>query len=96
MFEAVHSRFFHQLVNEPFKLKFNLHLMGESVIKRWFVHFSLQISPKKNHRGCNIGGGDSEPTRCHVTDEDYLSKINALLHHPSTDEEGILKIAHTN
>ena len=68
------------------------------------MHFSLQISPKKNHRGCNIGGGDPEPPSCHVKDEDYLSKRNVLLHHPSTDEEGtpsyiqegILKISHIN
>ena len=68
--------------------------MAESVLKRWFVHFSIQISPKKNHRDCNIGGGDPEPPSCHVTDEDYLSKRNALLHHPSTDEEGTPSFKH--
>ena len=60
--------------------------------------------PKEKPQGLQFRRGEPEPPSCHVTDEDYLSKRNTLLHHPSTDEEGtpsnilevILKISHNN
>ena len=77
--------------------------MAESVISQGYALFPSDI-PKEKSQGLQYGGGDPEPPSCHVKDEDYLSKRNVLLHHPSTDEEGtpsyiqegILKISHIN
>ena len=69
LFKLCHSGFFTILTMSLS----NSNLIFIYWLKVVFVHFSLQISPKKDRRSYKIVGGDPEPPSCHIADEDYLS-----------------------